>query len=104
MAFRINYTFVLALVMFLGVFSQTSFAGIDKSRAAIKGDMAAVEMKADKDNATYQKILAAHKGFEKNWWAKERYKVYEEIGAIYNDLVPYAKSIGVTIRKPDWLN
>ena len=104
MAFRNTYTFVLALVMFLGVFSQTSFAGIDKSRAAIKGDMAAVEMKADKDNATYQKILAAHKGFEKTWWQKARYEVYEEVGAIYDDLVPYAKSIGVTITKPNWLD
>jgi len=101
--FRTTYTFVLALVMILGIFSQTSFAGVDKSRAAIKEDMAAVEMKADKDNATYQKILASHKEFEKDWWNKPRSDVYGEIGAIYDDLVPYAKSIGVTIRKPDWL-
>ena len=101
--FRTTCTFVLALVMLLGVFSQTSFAGVDKTRAAIKGDLATVEMKADKDNATYQKILASHKEFEKDWWNKARHQVYEDIGAIYDDLVPYAKSIGVTIRKPDWL-
>ena len=104
MAFRNTYTFVLALVMLLGVFSQTSFAGVAKTRAAIKGDLATVEMKADKDNATYQKILAAHKGFEKNWWQKPRYGVYEEIGAIYEILVPYAKSIGVVVTKPGWIN
>ena len=104
MKFRTICTYVFALVMLVGVCAQTGFAGVDKSRAAIKGDLATVEMKADKDNATYQKILAAHKGFEKNWWQKQRYEVYEEIGAIYDILVPYAKSIGVVITKPGWLN
>ena len=103
MKFRTICTYVLSLVMLVGVCAQTSFAGVDKTRAAIKDDLARVEMKADKNNVTYQKILAAHKKFESNWWEKSRDNVYEEIGEVYNLLVPYGKTIGVIINKPDWL-
>ena len=104
MKIRAVCTYVLALIMLVGVCAQTGFAGVDKTRAAIKEDLASVAMKADKNNATYQKILAAHKKFESDWWIKQRPTVYKEIGAVYDLLVPYGKTIGVTITKPNWLN
>ena len=104
MEFRNICTYVLALVLLVGVCVQTGFAGIEKTRDAIKGDLVKVEKKADKNNATYQKILAAYKKFEVDWWLKDRHEIYEEIGVIYDLLVPYAKSIGIGMYKPDWLD
>ena len=104
MKFRNICTYVLALVLLVGVCVQTGFAGIEKTRDAIKADLAKVEKKADKNNATYQKILAVYKKFESDYWQKDRDEVYEEIGALYDLLVPYAKSIDIGMYKPDWLD
>ena len=64
MKLRTICTYVLSLVMLAGVCAQTSFAGVDNTRDEIKDGLARVEMKANKSNATYQNILAAHKSLK----------------------------------------